>query len=48
MLDVRSELAIPPETGLLTLAYKLNREGLPVHARFFDAIINFYDILRWM
>jgi hypothetical protein len=41
MLDAHSELAIPPETGFLTVGPKLKGKGDRLRERFFRAVINF-------
>lgn len=41
MLDSHPELAIPPETGFLTLSSKLRGTGAKLRERFFRAIINY-------
>lgn len=41
MLDSHSELAIPPETGFLTLGAKLRGRGNQLRERFFRAIVNY-------
>jgi hypothetical protein len=40
MLDAHSELAIPPETGFLTLGAQLKGRGDKLRERFFRAVIN--------
>ena len=41
MLDAHSELAIPPETGFLTVGEKLTGKGDKLRKKFFDAIVNY-------
>lgn len=41
MLDSHSELAIPPETGFLTLGAKLKGRGNQLRERFFRAVVNY-------
>ncbi len=41
MLDSHSELAIPPETGFLTLGAKLKGRGNRLRENFFRAIVNY-------
>lgn len=41
MLDSHSELAIPPETGFLTLGAKLGGRGNRLREKFFRAIVNY-------
>ena len=45
MLDAHSELAIPPETGFLTLAHSLKGSGDKLRDWFFQAIVNFGEPL---
>jgi sulfotransferase family protein len=45
MLDTHSELAIPPETGFLTLSEKLTGRGDKLREKFFDAIVNYSEPL---
>lgn len=41
MLDAHSELAIPPETGFLTLDQQLTGEGNNLRDNFYQAIVNY-------
>lgn len=41
MLDAHSELAIPPETGFLTLSEKLTGRGDKLRKKFFQAVVNY-------
>lgn len=41
MLDAHSDLAIPPETGFLTLSEKLTERGKKPRERFFQAVVNY-------
>ena len=43
MLDSHPELAIPPETGFLTLGPKLRGRGDRLRERFFRAVVNYPD-----
>jgi hypothetical protein len=45
MLDSHSELAIPPETGFLTLGPKLRGRGDKLRERFFRAVVNYPETL---
>lgn len=45
MLDAHSELAIPPETGFLTVAEKLTGKGDRLREKFFHAITNYPESL---
>lgn len=45
MLDAHSQLAIPPETGFLTVAGKLKGKGDRLRDKFFQAITNFPEAL---
>lgn len=46
MLDAHSELAIPPETGFLTLARSFHGSGDQLRDRFFHAVVNYGEPLR--
>jgi hypothetical protein len=46
MLDAHSELAIPPETGFLTLSEKLTGKGDKLREKFFHAVINYSEPSR--
>src|ERR1700749_1142202 len=41
MLDAHPELAIPPETGFLTLGPKLKGRGDKLRERFFQEVVNY-------
>jgi Sulfotransferase family len=41
ILDAHSELAIPPETGFLTISETLTGRGDKLREKFFDAVVNF-------
>src|SRR6476659_10763175 len=41
MLDAHSELAIPPETGFLTLGETLTGRGDKLRRNFFEAVVNY-------
>jgi hypothetical protein len=45
MLDAHSELAIPPETGFLTLSEKLTGKGDALREEFYHAVINYSEPL---
>lgn len=45
MLDAHSELAIPPETGFLTIGEKLTGKGDKLREKFFQAIVNYPQAL---
>ena len=45
MLDSHSELAIPPETGFLTLGKELRGKGDTLRENFYQAIVNFGEPL---
>jgi hypothetical protein len=45
MLDAHSQLAIPPETGFLTVAEKLTGKGDRLREKFFHAITNYPESL---
>jgi hypothetical protein len=45
MLDAHSQLAIPPETGFLTVAEKLTGHGDRLREKFFHAITNYPESL---
>ncbi len=47
MLDAHSELAIPPETGFLTLSEKLTGKGDKLREKFFQAVVKFSDPPSW-
>src|SRR5215207_10773521 len=48
MLDAHSELAIPPETGFLTLSEKLTGKGDKLREKFFHAVVNYSEpSLSW-
>ncbi len=47
MLDANSELAIPPETGFLTLSEKLTGKGDKLRERFFKAVVNYSQPPSW-
>lgn len=46
MLDAHSELAIPPETGFLTLGEKLTGKGDKLREKFFHTVINYSEPSR--
>lgn len=46
MLDAHSELAIPPETGFLTLCESLTGKGDKLREKFFHAIVNYAEPSR--
>lgn len=43
MMDAHSGLAIPPETGFLTLGKTLNGQGDKLRKRFFEAVVHYLD-----
>jgi hypothetical protein len=43
MLDSHPELAIPPETGFLTLATKFRGKGDTLRERFIGALVTYPD-----
>lgn len=45
MLDAHSELAIPPETGFLTVSDKLSGTADKGRGKFFDAVVNYPEQL---
>jgi hypothetical protein len=45
MLDANSELAIPPETGFLTLSEKLKGKGNKLREKFFHAVVKYSEPL---
>ena len=47
MLDANSELAIPPETGFLTLAEKLTGKGDKLREKFFKAVVTYSQPPSW-
>src|SRR5687767_10638059 len=48
MLDAHSELAIPPETGFLTLGENLTGKGDKLREQFFHAVVNYSEpSLSW-
>jgi hypothetical protein len=47
MLDANSELAIPPETGFLTLSEKLTGKGDKLREKFFHAVVNYSEPPSW-
>ncbi len=47
MLDANSELAIPPETGFLTLSEKLRGKGNKLRQKFFHAVVNYSQPPSW-
>ena len=48
MLDAHSELAIPPETGFLTLSENLTGKGDKLREKFFHAVVNYSEpSLSW-
>jgi hypothetical protein len=47
MLDANSELAIPPETGFLTLSETLTGKGDKLRKKFFEAVIKFSEPPSW-
>lgn len=47
MLDANYELAIPPETGFLTLSKKLKGKGDKLRQKFFHAVVNYSQPPSW-
>ena len=47
MLDANSALAIPPETGFLTLSEKLTGKGDKLRKKFFEAVVNYSQPSSW-
>jgi hypothetical protein len=48
MLDAHSELAIPPETGFLTLGDKITGRRDKLREKFFRALVGYYEpVLSW-
>jgi len=47
MLDANSTLAIPPETGFLTLGEKLTGKGDKLREKFFHAVVNYSEPPSW-
>jgi len=47
MLDAHSDLAIPPETGFLTLSETLPGRGDKLREKFFQAVVNYSNPPSW-